>query len=90
MLWSTVGLDEEVNAAMPASKPHSIAYGLLATMLGLGYAAAVLILAQFVSVGSSPVVVAIATLATAALLHPAWRRSQRALQRHFHRRLPAG
>jgi uncharacterized membrane protein YfcA len=84
MLWSTRS-DREVGAPMPASNLHAIAYGLLSAILGLGYAAVVVTLAQLLGRDSS-LAVALTTLAVAAVLWPAWRRSQRAVHRRFHRR----
>jgi hypothetical protein len=70
---------------------HRIVHGLLTTMLALSYAAVVIYLAGLLSIvgRGSGLTVAIATLAVAALLWPAWRRIQGALDRRFNRR-PVG
>jgi hypothetical protein len=68
---------------------RTLVYGLLSGILGLGYAAAVLILGQvFGGVGGDPPswAVAGATLAVAALFRPARRRIQDAVDRRFNRR----
>jgi hypothetical protein len=64
---------------------RAIGYGLLSTILGLGYAAAVITPVQFLD-SPSMLAVAITTLTVAGLLWPAWRRSQRAVHRRFHQR----
>jgi hypothetical protein len=64
---------------------RTLAYGLLTLLLGGGYAAAVLGLGQLLGQDSS-LVVATATLAVAALFHPARRRIQQAVDRRFNRR----
>jgi hypothetical protein len=64
-------------------------YGLLTAILGLGYAAVVLILGEaFGGVGGNPPswAVAAATLAVAALFQPARHRLQTAADRRFNRR----
>jgi hypothetical protein len=64
---------------------RTLAYGLLTLLLGGGYATVVLGLGQRLSQGS-PLVVATATLAVAALFQPARRRVQAAVDRRFDRR----
>jgi hypothetical protein len=64
---------------------RTIAYGLLTVLLGGAYAAIVLGLGQFVASDSS-LVVAAATLAVAAVFHPARRRVQQVVDRRFNRR----
>jgi hypothetical protein len=66
---------------------HRIVHGLLTAMLALGYAAVVIYLAGLLSIvgRGSGLAVAIATLVVAALLWPAWRRLQAALDRRFSR-----
>jgi hypothetical protein len=68
---------------------RTLVYGWLTAILGLVYAAAVLILGQvFGGVGKDPPswAVAGATLAVAALFRPALRRIQQAVDRRFNRR----
>jgi hypothetical protein len=68
---------------------RTLVYGVLTGVLGLGYAAAVLVLGQlFGGVGERTPswAVAGATLAVAALFQPARRRIQQAVDRHFNRR----
>jgi hypothetical protein len=68
---------------------RTLVYGLLTVLLGLGYAGVVLLLGQlFGGVGGEPPSWAIAgaTLAVAALVGPARRRIQRAVDRRFNRR----
>ena len=68
---------------------RTLVYGLLTTVLGLGYAGAVLVLGQlFGGVREDPPswVVAGATLAVAALFRPARRRIQQVVDRRFNRR----
>jgi hypothetical protein len=68
---------------------RTLAYGLLTLLLGLGYAAAVLLLGGlFGGLGRQPPswAVAAATLAVAALFQPARRRVQAAVDRRFDRR----
>jgi hypothetical protein len=68
---------------------RTLVYGLLTAILGLGYAAAVLILGElFGGIGDEPPswAVAGATLAVAALFQPARRRIQAAVDRRFNRR----
>jgi membrane protein implicated in regulation of membrane protease activity len=67
---------------------QTIVHGLLTTILGLGYAAVVVFLASFLSIvgQGSGLAVSISTLVAAALLWPAWRRIQDAVNRRFNRR----
>jgi hypothetical protein len=68
---------------------RTVVYGLLTALLGLVYAAAVLVLGQlFGGVSRDPPswAVAGATLAVAALFQPARRRIQQAVDRRFNRR----
>jgi hypothetical protein len=64
---------------------RTVAYGLLTLVLGGGYALAVLGLGQLVG-RESPLVVAAATLAVAAVFQPARRRVQAVVDRRFNRR----
>jgi hypothetical protein len=64
---------------------RTLTYGLLTLLLGGGYAAVVLGLGQLLG-RDSPLVVAGATLAVAALFQPARRRLQAAVDRRFNRR----
>jgi hypothetical protein len=64
---------------------RTLAYGLLTVLLGLGYAGVVLGLGRLLG-QDSPLVVAAATLAVAALFQPARRRIQQAVDRRFNRR----
>jgi hypothetical protein len=64
---------------------RTLAYGLLTLLLGGGYAAVVLGLGQLLGRDSS-LVVAAATLALAAVVRPARRRIQAAVDRRFNRR----
>jgi hypothetical protein len=64
---------------------RTLAYGLLTLLLGGGYAAVVLGLGQLLGRDSS-LVVAVATLAVAALFQPARRRIQQVVDRRFNRR----
>jgi hypothetical protein len=64
---------------------RTLAYGLLTLLLGGGYALVVLGLGQLLG-RDSPLVVAAATLAVAALFQPARRRVQAAVDRRFNRR----
>ena len=64
---------------------RTLVYGLLTVLLGLGYAAVVLVLGQLLGRDSS-LVVAGATLAVAAAFQPARRRIQAAVDRRFNRR----
>ena len=65
---------------------RTLVYGLLTALLGLGYAASVLVLGQLAGRDRDSLVVAGATLAVAALFQPARRRIQRAVDRRFNRR----
>jgi hypothetical protein len=64
---------------------RTLAYGLLTLLLGGGYAAVVLGLGQLLG-RESPLVVAAATLAVAAVFQPARRRIQAVVDRRFNRR----
>jgi hypothetical protein len=64
---------------------RTLTYGLLTVLLGGGYAGVVLGLGQLLG-HDSPLVVAGATLAVAALFGPARRRTQDLVDRHFDRR----
>jgi hypothetical protein len=64
---------------------RTLAYGLLTLLLGGGYAGVVLGLGQLLG-RNSPLVVAGATLAVAAVFQPARRRIQQAVDRRFNRR----
>jgi hypothetical protein len=64
---------------------RTLAYGLLTLLLGGGYAGVVLGLGQLLG-SNSPLVVAAATLAVAAVFQPARRRIQAAVDRRFNRR----
>jgi hypothetical protein len=64
---------------------RTLAYGLLTLLLGGGYAVVVLGLSQLLG-RDSPLVVAAATLAVAALFQPARRRVQQVVDRRFNRR----
>jgi hypothetical protein len=64
---------------------RTLAYGLLTLLLGGGYALLVLGLGQLLG-RESPLVVAAATLAVAALFQPARRRVQAVVDRRFNRR----
>jgi hypothetical protein len=64
---------------------RTLAYGLLTLLLGGGYAVVVLGLGQLLG-RESPLVVAAATLAVAAVFQPARRRIQAAVDRRFNRR----
>ena len=65
---------------------RTLVYGLLTVLLGLGYAGAVLVLGQLAGRDHNSLAVAGATLAVAALVQPARRRIQRAVDRRFNRR----
>jgi hypothetical protein len=64
---------------------RTLAYGLLTVLLGGGYALVVLGLGRLLG-RDSPLVVAAATLAVAAVFQPARRRVQAAVDRRFNRR----
>ena len=64
---------------------RTLTYGLLTLLLGGGYALVVLGLSQLLG-RDSPLVVAAATLAVAAVFQPARRRIQQAVDRRFNRR----
>jgi hypothetical protein len=64
---------------------RTLAYGLLTVLLGGGYAGVVLGLGQLLGRDSS-LVVAVATLAVAAVFQPARRRVQQVVDRRFNRR----
>jgi hypothetical protein len=64
---------------------RTLAYGLLTLLLGGGYALVVLGLGQLLG-RESPLVVAAATLAVAAVFQPARRRVQSVVDRRFNRR----
>jgi hypothetical protein len=64
---------------------RTVAYGLLTLLLGGGYALVVLGLGQLLG-RESPLVVAAATLAVAALFQPARRRVQAVVDQRFNRR----
>jgi hypothetical protein len=64
---------------------RTLAYGLLTLLLGGGYAVVVLGLGQLLE-RDSPLVVAAATLAVAAVFQPARRRIQAVVDRRFNRR----
>jgi hypothetical protein len=64
---------------------RTLAYGLLTLLLGGGYAVVVLGLGQLLK-RDSPLVVAAATLAVAAVFQPARRRVQAVVDRRFNRR----
>jgi hypothetical protein len=64
---------------------RTLAYGLLTLLLGGGYALVVLGLSQLLK-RDSPLVVAAATLAVAAVFQPARRRVQAVVDRRFNRR----
>jgi hypothetical protein len=64
---------------------RTLAYGLLTLLLGGGYALVVLGLGQLLG-RDSPLVVAAATLAAAAVFQPARRHIQQAVDRRFNRR----
>jgi two-component system NarL family sensor kinase len=65
---------------------RTLVYGLLTMLLGLGYAGAVLVLGQLAGRERNSLAVAGATLAVAALVQPARRRIQQAVDRRFNRR----
>jgi hypothetical protein len=65
---------------------RTLVYGFLTAVLGLGYTTLVVVLGQLVGRERSNLVIAGATLATAALFQPARRRIQAAVDRRFNRR----
>jgi hypothetical protein len=65
---------------------RTLVYGLLTALLGLAYAAAVLVLGQLAGRERNNLAVAGATLAVAALVRPARRRIQAAVDQRFNRR----
>jgi heme A synthase len=65
---------------------RTLVYGLLTVLLGLAYAAAVLVLGQLTGHNRSNLVVAGSTLVVAAVFQPARRRVQKAVDRRFNRR----
>jgi hypothetical protein len=65
---------------------RTLVYGLLTALLGLAYAGGVLVLGQLAGRERNSLAVAGATLAVAALVQPARRRIQQAVDRHFNRR----
>jgi hypothetical protein len=65
---------------------RTLVYGLLTVLLGLGYAATVVVLGQLFGQDRSNLIVAGATLAAAALFQPLRRRIQAAVDRRFNRR----
>jgi hypothetical protein len=65
---------------------RTLVYGLLTVLLGLGYAASVMVLGQLFGQDRSNLIVAGATLAAAALFQPLRRRIQAAVDRRFNRR----
>jgi hypothetical protein len=65
---------------------RTLVYGLLTVLLGLGYAASVVVLGQLFGQDRSDLIVAGATLAAAALFQPLRRRIQATVDRRFNRR----
>jgi two-component system NarL family sensor kinase len=65
---------------------RTLVYGLLTALLGMGYAAGVLVLGQLAGRDRDSLAVAGATLGVAALVQPARRRIQRVVDRRFNRR----
>jgi hypothetical protein len=67
---------------------RTLVYGLLTVILGLGYAAGSLVFVLVAGTGADPPswLIAAATLAAAAIFHPARRRIQAAVDRRFNRR----
>jgi hypothetical protein len=65
---------------------RTLVYGLLTVLLGLGYAASVVVLGQLFGQDRSNLIVAGATLAAAAVFQPLRRRVQAGVDRRFNRR----
>ena len=65
---------------------RTLVYGLLTVLLGLGYAASVVVLGQLFGQDQSNLIAAGATLAPAALFRPARHRIQQGVDRRFNRR----
>ena len=65
---------------------RTLVYGLLTALLGLGYAASVVVLGQVFGQDRSSLIVAGATLVAAALFQPLRRRIQATVDRRFNRR----
>jgi hypothetical protein len=65
---------------------RTLVYGLLTVLLGLGYAASVLVFGQLAGRDRSNLAVAAGTLTIAALFQPARRRVQQVVDRRFNRR----
>jgi two-component system NarL family sensor kinase len=65
---------------------RTLVYGLLTALLGLAYAAGVLVLGQLAGRDNNNLAVAGATLAVAALAQPARRQIQQTVDRRFNRR----
>ena len=65
---------------------RTLVYGLLTVLLGLGYAAGVVVLGQLSGQDRSSLIVAGATLGAAAVFQPLRRRIQGMVDRRFNRR----
>jgi hypothetical protein len=65
---------------------RTLVYGLLTVLLGLGYAASVLVVSLLAGRDHSSLAVAAGTLTVAALFQPARRRTQQVVDRRFNRR----
>jgi hypothetical protein len=65
---------------------RTLVYGLLTVLLGLGYAASVLVVSVLAGRDQSSLAVAAGTLTVAALFQPARRRTQQVVDRRFNRR----